>query len=205
MTPQDIYDFHQWFNQLFTPRLGKRAGTMYQALLLAIARNAQTYVETGTARENGNWVGDGQSTIVFGAFAQRYRTHLWTCDLNPAAIESSQRATNGLHPNISFHTGDSLEFLRNFDRPIDFLYLDSFDFGLNPGDDPNPPQDHALKEYQAARPRLHTNSIILVDDCALQHGGKGGKVIPYMLGEGWRVIGMGYQVLLTLGIANPGT
>ena len=54
-----------------------------------------------------------------------------------------------------------------------------------------------LREGQAAMHALHAQSIVLLDDCNLPHGGKGAKVIPFLLGQGWHVIGMNYQVLMT--------
>jgi hypothetical protein len=195
MTPEDIYDFHVWFSQSFQALLGKRYGTFYQALMLAVARNVKTIVETGTSRTPGNWEGDGQSTIVLASFAQRYGCKLWTCDIDPAAIDAARASTQQMASFVEYHVGDSVEFLRGFQQPIDFLYLDSFDF--NDPSNPNPPQDHALREGQAARHALFTQSIVLVDDCHLPFGGKGGKVIPFLLGEGWQVIGLSYQILMT--------
>jgi len=200
MTPQDIYDFHQWFGASFQHLLGRRYPTFYQTLMLAVARDVKTIVETGTTRLPGNWGGDGQSTVVFGAFAQRYGCRLWTCDLVEAHIAAARGLTAQFAPHIEYVVSDSVEFLRGFSRPIDLLYLDSFDFAV--GGDPNPAQDHALAEGQAALRALHNQSIILIDDCALGHGGKGGKVIPFLLGEGWQVIGLDYQVLLTRTFTN---
>ena len=159
------------------------------------ARNAKNIVETGTARRAGNWEGEGQSTVLFGDFAQRYGCKLWTCDVNPAAIEEARQSTAQYAPYIEYVVSDSVAFLRDFREPIDLLYLDSMDF-LAAGD-PNPPQDHALGEGQAALHALHAQSIVLIDDCAVPHGGKGGKVIPFLLGQGWQVISLHYQVLLT--------
>jgi|SRR5208282_4733893 len=195
MTPKDIYDFHAWFAQSYQHLLGMRYQTFYQALMLAVARNVKNIVETGTSREPGNWAGDGQSTVVFGAFAQRYGCRLWTCDIEPSYIEAARRSTAQYAAHIEYVVSDSVRFLQDFKQPIDFLYLDSFDF--NPQGDPNPAQDHAVREGQAALHALHTQSIVLIDDCNTTHGGKGGKVIPFFLGEGWQVVGLNYQVLLT--------
>jgi hypothetical protein len=197
MTPKDIFDCHQWLQTTYLPLLGVRAQTMYQALLLAVARNARTLVETGTARKPNNWMGDGQSTVVFGHYCQKYGGRLWTCDISEQAIASSRQVSAAFRDSIEYVASDSVEFLRKFDRPIDLLYLDSFDFPDDPTGDHNPPQDHAVREAQAALPHLHNQSIILVDDCGLRQGGKGGKVVPFLLGEGWQVIGLSYQILLT--------
>ncbi len=195
MTPQDIFNFHQWFQSSFQHLLAARYTTFYQALMLAVGRNAKVLVETGTARQPGNWVGDGQSTCVLGAFAQRYAARVHTCDISASNIAAARELTKPFSGQIDYVVGDSIEFLRRFAGPIDLLYLDSFDFDQR--GDPNPPQDHAVREAQAALHALHSHSIILIDDCNVVHGGKGGKVIPFLLGEGWQVIGVGYQVLMT--------
>jgi hypothetical protein len=202
MQPKDIYDFHAWFTKNFTPLLAQRAGSLYQALLLATARNVKTIVETGTTRIAGNWAGDGQSTVIFAQFAKRYGCRLWTCDVDAAAIEVARGLTAECASHVEYVASDSVEFLRQFPDPIDFLYLDSFDFDA--ARDPNPPQDHALREAQAALHALHAQSIILVDDCGLPHGGKGGKVVPFLLGQGWQVIGLGYQILMTHALDSMG-
>lgn len=86
-----------------------------------------------------------------------------------------------------------MEFLSRFDRPIDFLYLDSWDFDFA---DPAPSQQHHLREIIAAYPRLHAQSMVLIDDCNLPHGGKGRLVIQYLAERGWRVLHSEYQTLL---------
>ena len=199
LTAKDIYDYHQWFGATYQGKLAHRAQTMYQALLVAVGRSAKTFVETGTARMGENWRGDGQSTLVFGDFCKRYGAHLWTCDILETAIVQSRQATKDYREVIEYVVSDSIEFLRHFDRPIDFLYLDSFDFDDK---NPDPSQDHAVREAQAALPHLHNGSIILVDDCGLPFGGKGGKVVPWLVGQGYQVIGLNYQILLTLGITQ---
>lgn len=199
MTPKDIFDYHQWFHQNYFGRLGGRAGSMYQALLIAVARNARTVVETGTTRTPDAWAGDGQSTVVFGDWCKRYGGRLWTCDISEPAIAAARSVTQAYREHIEYRAEDSIGFLRNFERPIDVLYLDSYDFPLD-GSDHNPSQDHSLNEAKAALPHLHNQSIIIVDDCGLPFGGKGGKVVPFLFGEGWQVVWLGYQIVLTLAL-----
>jgi hypothetical protein len=194
MEPKDIYDYHGWYTGKFSRLLKQRNGTFYQALMLAVARNVKNIVETGTLRKADNWEGDGQSTLLLAEFASRYGCKLWTCDVDPTSIALCRELTLPYASHIEYVVSDSVQFLREFPDPIDFLYLDSMDFTPK---DPDPPQDHAVREGQAALHALHTQSIVLVDDCLATKGGKGGKVIPYFLGQGWQVIGMQYQVLMT--------
>jgi hypothetical protein len=88
-----------------------------------------------------------------------------------------------------------MEFLKNFDRQVDFLYLDSYDYS----DDPEvqvKSQEHHLGEFKAIEDRLHGNTIVLIDDCRLPNGGKGKMAVKYMLENNWKILIDAYQILL---------
>lgn len=193
--------FESWFTASFPPeQLGKRYSTFLYALSVALARNLRTVVETGTVREADSWQGDGQSTRIFGAVAQRYGLRVWTCDIEPANMAACRQLTAPYAGHITYVVGDSIAFLSAFPEPIDFLYLDSLDYDF---DNPEPSQVHHLAEFQAAEGRLHAESVILVDDCDLPAGGKGGKLVPYLLDNGWQTLETGYQVLLVRVGSSP--
>lgn len=172
----------------------KRYPSFLLALELLEKVNAKTLVETGTARNGDkNFWGDGGSTILFGEWAYRNEAILHSVDIAKWAIENAQAATIKYAPSIHFTCGDSITFLKNFDQPIDFLYLDSFDFDEH---NPKPSQEHHLKEIIAAYPLLHENSIVMVDDCDLPFGGKGLLIIEFLLENGWTIVYQGYQTIL---------
>lgn len=202
MQARDVYDFHGWFLETYQALLTHRSPTFYQALMLSIARGAKTIVETGTSRQAGNWV-DGQSTKVLGSFAQRYGCRLWTCDIDETATAQAREATADCAAAINYVTSDSVAFLKSFSEPIDLLYLDSLD--AEKDGDPAASQDHALAEGQAALHALHMQSVILIDDCYQPQGGKGAKVIPFLLGQGWQIVGMNYQVLMVHAFSTRST
>jgi hypothetical protein len=84
-------------------------------------------------------------------------------------------------------------FLQRFPAPIDILYLDALDT-TEPGH-----AEHAQRELQAALPRLHSRSLVLIDDTPWTGGawvGKGARAVPWLLAHGWRILYGGYQVLL---------
>ncbi len=172
----------------------KRFATFKYVLNLMSKREVKTIVETGTAR-NGecNCAGDGCSTPIWGTWAQQHGAFVYSVDIDPQAIQSSASACNAYHDCMSFVTSDSVEFLANFNKPIDFLYLDSYDFDFS---NPAPSQEHHLKEIIAVYPCLHAKSIIMIDDCDLPFGGKGKLVIQYLLDKGWKIVLSGYQVIL---------
>lgn len=172
----------------------KRFVTFQRVLNLMKERGVKTIVETGTAR-NGecNCAGDGCSTPIWGNWAKQNQATVYSVDIDPLAIHNSSLACSAYQDHMTFVSSDSVEFLANFNQPIDFLYLDSYDFDFS---DPEPSQKHHLKEIIAAYPHLHKKSIIMIDDCDLPFGGKGKLVIDYLLDRGWKVILSAYQVIL---------
>ncbi len=174
----------------------RRYKTFFIALELCEKRHACVLVETGTARHGDtNFEGDGGSTLIFGQWAKDHNAKLFTVDINPEALERAQLAATNAKADTAIHfvQSDSIEFLKNFQGTIDFLYLDSYNFELN---NPRPSQLHHLAEIRAAYPHLHKESIIMIDDCDLPHGGKGKYVIQYLKNQGWKVVCSGYQVIM---------
>jgi hypothetical protein len=172
----------------------QRAPTFQACFQLLEARNAKVLVETGTARLGAkNCAGDGCSTILFADWAKDHNATLYSVDICPVAIRKSQKAVRRINRNVQFFTQDSVGFLQNFRQKIDLLYLDSYDFDY---DNPTPSQVHHLREIDAALPFLHKDSVIMIDDCALPHGGKGKLVIEYLTSLGWEVFLAGYQVIM---------
>lgn len=188
-----------FFNK-YRELLAHRAPTFFKALALLHARtNAIGYspiiVETGCARIEDNWAGDGLSTLIWADYVNTFGGKFYSVDIDPKCVEF---AKSKLAPSdrVELVCQDSLEFLKEFKQPIDLLYLDSMDFCTT--GDPNPPQDHALAEAQIVSPILLSTSLMLIDDCGLIHGGKGGKVVPYLVNDGpWAIAQYGYQILLT--------
>lgn len=171
-----------------------RYQTMAKALKLMCERGAMTLVETGTARAGvRGFGGDGGSSVVFADWAKRHNAQFYSVDINHEAVLASRKELLPYQGFAEVIEKDSVEYLRNFAKPIDFLYLDSYDFE---NDNPGPSQEHHLKEIMAAYPKLTKKSIVLIDDCGLPHGGKGTLAIHFLLSKGWKVVKQGYQVLL---------
>jgi predicted O-methyltransferase YrrM len=172
----------------------KRYSSFLLVLELLQEHDAKILVETGTARNgNLNFVGDGGSTIIFGDWAAHHRAKLYSIDQDLSAIKNAKNATKLYDKYIDFVVGDSIAILENFNQEIDFLYLDSFEYEC---ENPNPSQEHHLKEIVTAYPFLHQNSIVMLDDCDLPSGGQGKFVIDFLLSNGWKIIHEGYQTIL---------
>lgn len=198
--------------------LGKRADTMRWALE-SIWPQAPIIVETGCIRGKDTWVGDGMSTVVFEEHIRARGGHLYSVDIDPEAVASARR----LAPLAEVALGDSVEFLRGFDRPIDLLYLDSLDYPDGAlrdlyggkadihaaiatldamGDDEivarhwdliGPSQEHCAAEITAALPWLHPLSVVLIDDALLPGGGKARLADGILLANGWERAQDAYQ------------
>jgi cephalosporin hydroxylase len=165
-------------------------------MVLMEERNVKTLVETGTARAGeGDYWGDGGSTVLFTHWASDHGARFFSIDLDPQAVSRSVRAVRQKvsYPDVYFVCSDSVAFLKNINQQIDFLYLDSFDYDER---HPLPSQQHHLREIEAAYPFLTDKSIILIDDHNLTGGGKGKLVIEFLLQRGWKILMEAYQVIL---------
>jgi predicted O-methyltransferase YrrM len=142
--------------------------------ITAMLKPGCVIVETGTVRFAGNWGGDGQSTVVWNAYAELLGGHVTTIDLDPVGAELVEQM--GL-ANTTAITGDSLEVLPTLTvSQIDFLYLDSFDVDWN---NTTPAAEHHLAELKIVWPLLKPGSIVAVDDNRNGHG-KGELVAAHM-------------------------
>jgi len=156
-------------------------------------------VETGTSREGLRGAkSNGGATIVFGKWAKLNNAELHSVDISEKSINAAQKEVDNqlLSEFVTIHHSDSIEYLAtNFKKPVDFLYLDSYDYS----DDVEvqvKSQIHHLQEFKAIEELLHENSIVLIDDCDLPNGGKGKMVVEYMQQKDWKVLMNAYQILL---------
>jgi hypothetical protein len=173
----------EWFQKYIDGErlLWSRSSTMKLAITL-LNNKATNFIETGTTRKNyincpkkGDRAGDGCATVLFAEYSKLFGGHVWTCDISEENINNCKIATEEYKDVITYVVNDSLDFLINFKDKIDFLYLDSVD-----GGDPTANQ-HQLKEIMIALPKLHQNSIVLLDDL----GSKTEMSIPFLRDNGW--------------------
>jgi hypothetical protein len=157
-------------------------------------RDAKVIVETGTARNGAsNCAGDGCSTVIFADWATRNGARVFSVDINADSLREAKKGLGRAAGCVNFIHSDSIPFLQTFGKPIDLLYLDSYDFDSN---NPEPSQMHHLREIEAAYPFLTDRTIVMVDDCGLPYGGKGLLVLQYLQARGWTIVKSGYQVVL---------
>jgi predicted O-methyltransferase YrrM len=175
-----------------------RYKTVVRALDLMERFGVRTIVETGTSRGGDcHFCDDGGSTIIFAQWAQDHGAEVFSIDVSQKNLANAKAAVikyvSEEQLAVQYVWSDSVSYLKRFDRQIDFLYLDSYDYDAR---NPAPSQKHHLREIQAAYPFLGKNSIVMIDDCDLPGGGKGKMVIEFLLQRGWKIIDKQYQAIL---------
>jgi hypothetical protein len=95
---------------------------------------------------------------------------------------------NNLHIHIPM---DGIEFLRNFNKSIDVLYLDGWDKGTHEY------AENHLKAYMAAKDKLSNIHLIVIDDTDFltDAGGKDKLLSPYLIDNNYFVLFNGRQTL----------
>lgn len=159
-------------------------------------------IETGCARQEDNFSGDGMSTLIFDSYIQEHGGEFHTVDIDIANVNFARARTKG---NTGVHCGDSVLFLHNLNnllkeqaRTIDLLYLDSLDYF--------PEQElesslHHIYELCAIRPSLKSGAMIVVDDNFYENGkikGKGKFMFEFMEKIGCPCVMQDYQCIWVL-------
>jgi predicted O-methyltransferase YrrM len=172
-----------------------RGRTFRAAAKFVLRYRPRRLIETGCFR---GIVEDGCSTLILARLKKELgqETIFESYEKAPEHVARAQRlvAEHGLGGQVTFIVGDSVENIgRSTPDKVGFAYLDSYDFEER---DPLPSQRHQLAEAGAILGRMSEVSAILLDDCALPHGGKGGMAIPFLLEHGWKIVLQEYQTLL---------
>ena len=175
----------EWFKK-YKDKLGVRYKTFHKLFSIAIDRELQNIVETGTSRGKDkfyylrpkiNWK-DGMSTILFAEYVKYNKGQLWTCDIDARNIRNASLFLKDYNLRANLIVSDSLKFLRDFSETIDVLYLDSHDGNL-PG-----ANEHQLREAQLSIGKINSNGLIMLDD----KGQKTELSMPFLISEGWEII-----------------
>jgi len=152
-------------------------------------------IETGCARQEGNFGGDGQSTLIFDQYIQDNGGELYSVDINERNVSVAKRLTKKANVICS----DSVKFLyemnaklKKENRVIDLLYLDSYDYheGIK-----HQSSLHHIKELIAIWPSCSSETIIAIDDNFEDGSGKGKYAKEYFKDIGIEPLYNGYQIL----------
>ena len=117
-------------------------------LLLEYIRDHKTdqvnlnLVEVGCTRER---MLTNNSTFKLATLAEEYDYHFWTIDVDSESINTISHDLNEENPKIHLVNRKAEDYLVEFDKSIDYLYLDGFDFTTGPNHHNKTRQDKYLK------------------------------------------------------------
>ena len=159
-------DFWTWFETL---NLGLRKVSFKKIFQYLDTRpDPIVIVETGCARQHGNWQGDGQSTVLFDRYCahRAWGSGVFSVDIDPTAVDLCRSLVSD---RVTVSVSDSLSWLYNLRSqivsPVSLLYLDSYDVDWN---HVWPSAAHHLKELTAAGPLVGADTLVVVDDAPAQ-------------------------------------
>jgi len=135
---------------------------------------------------------DGHATYFWARAG--FETHTVDVDNNCLnGVEWSYANLKETKPdNLHIHIPmDGIEFLQNFNKPIDILYLDGWDKGT-----PQYAENH-LKAYETAKSKLAFRHLVLIDDTDFDtvDGGKDQLLSPHLLKNNYHLLFTGRQTL----------
>ncbi len=179
-----------WFTKEFRKPAGRRWATFKIALNLFLQRSGTTILETGCQRFHGDW-GAGCSTMLFSRTIERFGGELFSVDNSIESCDVARSVVCDINADVTVTCADSVDFLKEFGKPIDLLYLDSMDYPLGwraSREGQESSQQHCLDELMAAQRWLHPKSIVLLDDNDLPGGGKPPLAKKWLRENGWHCV-----------------
>ena len=190
------------FYDTVRPNLGEHRQSGFDFIFDYLRTIERPFIlETGCARKEDNWFGDGLSSILFDRYVQERGGKFITVDI-------SQESVAFCKANVSERSevilGDSVKCLTDLNRKllasnekIDLLYLDSMDA---PRDRPEIVFQSALHhvyEFIAINRSLKAGALVCVDDNWVannQLDGKGKILADYFHHSGNQPVKFGYQI-----------
>ncbi|MFW5794573.1 MAG: methyltransferase domain-containing protein [Bacillota bacterium] len=185
-----------------------------RAINLLNDRNGKIIVEIGCMRMDfthpinechHECCNDGHSSALWASTGLEF----YTVDISPSSISVARKILIDQMKceNVHIYQQDGLEFLNNFTKPIDLLFLDAWDV-----ENTEYAEKH-LEAYNVAKNNIHDKTLILIDDTDVYWdfnkkdlfmsedglSGKGKLVIPEAQKDGFRIIFSGRQTLLAKG------
>jgi len=135
----------QFLENFHRTSLSTAPGDAMMLRILVEASGAKRGVEVGSAA--------GFGAINMGIAFERTGGHLWTHDINPAAVKETREnlAKVGLENVVTVVEGDALETLPNLEGPIDFVFIDALK------------RDY-LKYLKILEPKLKVGAVVVADN-----------------------------------------
>jgi len=135
----------QFLENFHRTSLNTTPGDAMMLRILVEASGAKRGVEVGSA--------SGFGAINMGIAFERTGGHLWTHDINPAAVKETREnlAKVGLENIVTVVEGDALKTLLNLEGPIDFVFIDALK------------QDY-FKYFKILEPKLKVGAVVVADN-----------------------------------------
>jgi len=175
--------FLQDFSVKYNALLANRYNTFYKIFeyLERLDKKKYFIVETGMARQENNYGGDGLSTILFDEYLNYRDGKIISVDISPQVVSF---AASKISSKAELICSDSVSYLYNLSKQetpkLDLLYLDSFDLSW---DNPHPSSLHHVKELLAIMHKVTPGTLIVVDDNN-RGAGKGQYIADFMENTG---------------------
>lgn len=157
------------FTESFNGHLGSTSrwwSFLYIAKALYSLKRPVAILETGCARLEGNWAGDGQSTLLWDFIVGDTGGRATSIDINAKSCSVAA----SLAKRVEIKNSDSISWLASNGAScaeLDLLYLDSFDYDGSPF-----AALHHCGELAAVYRYLKSGCMIAVDDCHADNAGK---------------------------------
>ena len=191
------------FYETVRPMLGEHRQSGFDFIFEYLRKTDKPFIlETGCARKEDNWFGDGLSSLLFDKYIQEYGGKFITIDI-------SEESVNFCKSRVSNRTevilGDSVKCLYDLNQrllttneKIDLLYLDSMDA---PRDRPEivfQSAVHHLYEFITISRSIKAGALVCVDDNWVINNrleGKGKLIADYFDKIGKHPVKIGYQII----------
>jgi len=141
-SPEFRKQFIENFNRT---SLNTTAGDAMMLRILVESSRAKRGVEIGSA--------SGFGAINMGIAFERTGGHLWTHDINPAAVKETREnvAKVGLENVVTVVEGDALKTLPNIEGPVDFVFIDAL-------------KKDYFKYFKILEPKLKVGAVVVADN-----------------------------------------
>ena len=135
----------QFIDNFHRTSLNTTPGDAMMLRILVEGIGAKRGVEVGTA--------SGFGAINMGIAFERTGGHLWTHDIDPKAVATTQENLKkvGLENVVTCVEGDALQTLQNIQGPVDFVFIDALK------------RDY-FKYFKILEPKLKVGAIVVADN-----------------------------------------
>jgi predicted O-methyltransferase YrrM len=135
----------QFIDNFHRTSLNTTPGDAMMLRILIESSGAKRGVEVGSA--------SGFGAINMGIALERTGGHLWTHDIDPAAVRETRENLEkvGLEKVVTVVEGDALKTLPNLEGPIDFVFIDAL-------------KKDYFKYFKILEPKLKVGAVVVADN-----------------------------------------